>query len=122
MTTPLSQYPNCGTNRSSPPNPFPATVANDATWSSGLCPAAFGGVTFGATVDQIVALQIQRYADLAGLVPVGPLASQTTTANVAAWVGFNDGLPFLSFQLFIVNASGSLANVTNVAALTGPGY
>lgn len=120
MTTPLTRAPNCGTTNISPPTPFPATVADGTTWSSDLIPAAFGGVTFGATSDQIVTLEIQRYADLAGLVPVGPLSTQALTASTPGWTGFNDGLPFLSFQLFIVNASGSLATISHVAALSGP--
>lgn len=118
--TPLKKHPNFGTTVASPPNDFPVTLANSTTWNSDLIPSGYGGVIFGGTSDQIVTLQIQRYADLAGLVPVGPLSTQALTANTAGWTGFADGLPYLAFNCAIVNASGSTANITNCAILTGP--
>ena len=119
--TALKKYPNNGTVSVAAAAEIPATVANGTTWTSPLLPAGFGGAVFGATSDQIVTLQMQRYADLAGLIPVGPLASQVLAAATPGWVGASDGLPFVSFSLAIVNGTGTLANITNVAALTGPG-
>ena len=118
--TPIKGYPNYGTMVVSPPTPFPATIADGATWSSNLIPSAFGGVIAGATSDHAATLTIQRYADLAGLVPVGPLSSQAMTAATPAWTGAADGLPYLSFAVSIINSAGSVANITNVQILTGP--
>ena len=42
------------------------------------------------------------------------------TANVAGWTGFADGLPYVCFQVSIINSSGAVANVTHPAILTGP--
>lgn len=118
--TALNAYPNFGTVVVKPPIAFPATLADGATYSSDLMTSGFGGVIFGATSSQIVTISIQRYADLAGLIPVGPPCSQDLTAATAGWCGFADGLPYVSFALSIANSSGSLANITNIAALTGP--
>ncbi len=118
--TPLKAFPNFGVIRAVPPIPFPASIADGATWSSDLMPANFGGVAAAATSDHAATLTIQRYADLAGLAPVGALMSQAMTANIAASVGTNDGLPYLSFAVSIINGAGAVANITNTSILTGP--
>ena len=116
--TPLTQAPNFGTTRVAPKIPFPATIANSVTWNSDLLPAGFGAVLFAATADQIVTLEIQRYADLAGAVPLD-LNSNALAVATPGWVFATDGLPYLSFVCSIVNASGSLANISNCSILTG---
>jgi hypothetical protein len=118
--TPLKAYPNFGTVIAIPPIPFPAQIPISATWTSDLMPAGFGGVSAGATSDHAATLELQRYADLAGLVPVGALLSQAMVAATPAWVGVNDGLPYLSFAVSIVNSAGAVANITAAAILTGP--
>lgn len=119
--TPITQYPNYGVKLVSPPTPFPSTpIEASATWSSDLIPAGFSGVAAAAKSNHAATLTLQRYADLAGLIPVGPLLSQAMTADVAAWVGVNDGLPYLSFAVSIVNSGGGTATITNAAILTGP--
>lgn len=118
--TPLTSYPNFGTRVVTPPTPFPASIADGATWSSDLIPAALGGVIAGVTSSHAATLTIQRYADLAGLVPVGPLLSQALSAATPAWTGVADGLPYLSFAVSIVNSAGAAAAITNAAILTGP--
>lgn len=118
--TPIAAYPNNGTVKANPPNAIPAVIADGATWNSDLMPAGFGGASAAATSDHAATLKLQRYADLAGLVPIGVLLTQAMTAATPAWVGVNDGLPFASFAVSIVNSSGAVANITNGAILTGP--
>lgn len=118
--TPLKRYPNYGTVKAVPPTAIPAVITDGQTWSSDLMPGGFGAVIAGATSDHAASLQIQRYADLAGLVPVGGLLTQAMVAATPAWVGAADGLPCLSFEVRIVNSGGAVANITNGAILTGP--
>lgn len=118
--TPLKSYPNFGTVRAVPALGYPSTVANGATWQSDLLPAGFAGATAGILSDHAGTLTLQRYADLAGLLPVGALISQAVVANTPAWVGANDGLPFLSFNVEFVNASGAIANIASISIVTGP--
>jgi hypothetical protein len=119
--TALTKYPNYGVARVSPPTPFPSTpIEASATWSSDLMPAGFSGVVAAATSNHAATLKLQRYADLAGLIPVGAELSQAMTADVPAWVGINDGLPYVSFAVSIVNSGGGTATITNATILTGP--
>lgn len=119
--TPIAGYPNFGISRVVPPTPFPAApILASATWSSDLMPAAFGGVAAAATSSHAATLELQRYADLDGLVPVGALLSQAMVADTPAWVGVNDGIPYVSFAVSIVNSSGGTATITNASILTGP--
>lgn len=118
--TPLTKYPNFGVIVAVPPIPFPASIADGATWSSDLMLANYGGLIAAAKSDHAATLTVQRYADLAGLIPVGPLYSQAMAANVAAWTGGNDGLPYVSFAVSIINSAGAVANITGASILTGP--
>lgn len=119
--TPLTHYPNAGTTRLVPQSgAYPSTIANGVTYDSDLLPAGFGGLAVGVLSDKALTLTVQRYADLAGLLPIGDAITQAVTANVAAWAGANDGLPYLSFNFTLANASGSLATFVSVVALTGP--
>lgn len=118
--TPIKGYPNFGTRVVTPPIAFPEQLADGATYSSDLIPSAFGGLIAGVTSDHAATLTIQRYADLAGLIPVGPLLSQALVANTPGWTGVADGLPYLSFAVSIINSAGAVANITHAAILTGP--
>lgn len=121
--TPLTQFPNYGTRLVSPPVPAPTTLAHGTTWNSDLMSSGFGGVVATVLSTQIGVLTIQRYADLAGLTPVGAAITQALTANTAAWAGASDGLPFLSFNVTISNTDGALdATLSNVVILTGQPY
>lgn len=118
--TPLKQYPNYGTVHLTPLLGYPSTVADGATWQSDLLPAGFAGATVGILADHAGTLQFQRYADLAGLLPVGALKTQAVTANTPAWAGVNDGLPFIAFNVTFINGAGAVANITSFSILTGP--
>lgn len=118
--TPLTKYPNYGTYSAVPIGGFPTTIAADGSWNSDLIPGRFGGVIAGVTSSQAGVLSVQRYADLAGNVPVGPVSSQDLTGGTPAWTGFADGLPYLCFAVNITNPGGTIANITDIAILTGP--
>lgn len=118
--TPLKQYPNFGTQRLVPAAGYPTTAADGATWQSDLLPAGFAGATAGILSDHAGTLTLQRYADLAGLLPIGALISQAVTANTPAWVGANDSLPFLSFNVIFINGAGAIANIAAISIVTGP--
>lgn len=118
--TPLKSYPNNGTVAVAPPTPFPAVLADGATWNSDLMPAGFGGLAVGVTSDHAGTLNVQRYADLAGLVPVGAVITIALVAATPKYVAVADEIPFVSFNAQIVNGAGAVANLTNAIILTGP--
>lgn len=115
--TPLKAYPNNGTVAVAAG--FPATIADGGTWNSILFPAGFGGIAVGVTSDHAGTLNVQRYADLAGLVPVGAVLTVALVAATPKYVAVEDGLPYVSFSVQIVNGAGAIANITNAAVLTG---
>lgn len=118
--TPIAAYPNFGTSVATPPAGAPGAIADGATYNSDLISGGYGGVIVGATSDHAATLTIQRYADKAGLIPVGPLSSQALVGGTAGWTGFADGLPYVCFNVAIINSAGAIANITNFAILTGP--
>jgi hypothetical protein len=118
--TPIKAYPNFGTVKVAPPIAFPATIAASGSWFSDLIPAGFGAIAAACTSSQTGTLTLQRYADLAGNVPVGAAITQALSAATPAWVSAADSLPYLTFAMSISNSSGSTATITNCAILTGP--
>ena len=102
-----------------PKVPVPATIAASGVYDTGLIPSGQGAVAAACTLDQTGTLTIQRYADVAGLVPVGPLISQALSASTPAWAGAADGLPSRTWRVQITNTSGSTGNLSGVAFLTG---
>lgn len=118
--TPVASYPNFGMTKAVPPTAFPASLANSASWDSNLIPAAFGGVALCGLADQSgVVFTIQRYADLAGTIPVGPTGTFTSVANTANSCWVLDGIPYLSFNCNVLNSSGSTVNLSNMSIVTG---
>lgn len=117
--TPLKQYPNNGTVHITPPTPFPAVIADGATYDSDLMSAGFGALAVAVTSDHAATLNVQRYADLAGLAPVGAVITVALVAATPKYVSVADGLPYVSFNVQIVNGAGASANITNAAILTG---
>lgn len=118
--TALTKYPTYGTFRLNPAGGYPATIGAGLTWQSDLLPSGYAGLVAAVLMDQNGTLTVQRYADLAGTLPVGAAITQAITANTAAWAGANDGLPFLSFNVQIQNSGGVAANVSAASILTGP--
>ena len=103
------------------PNPAtapPATVAGGGNWQSGILNCAgLQALAASCTLSQAGSIVIQRYIDPAGTIAIGTAISQVLTANTAAWVSVNDGLPAASWQVTISNTSGSTGNLTGVAFL-----
>lgn len=118
--TPLKQYPNFGTTRVAPLLGYPTVIADGATWNSDLLPAGFAGAIAAILSDHAGTLTLQRYADLAGLLPVGALITQAVVANTAASAGAVDGRPFVAFNVAFINSGGAVANIQAFSIITGP--
>ena len=116
----MAAYPTNGVYNISPPTPFPATIAASGNWQSGvIINQHFPAIAACVTSTQIGNLTIQRYADLAGTIPVGATTTQELTASTAAYAAVNDGVPYLSFVVEVTNTGGSTADITGTAILTG---
>lgn len=102
------------------PKGFPAQVADGATYNSDLLPAN-GPLAVGLTSDHAATLNVQRYADLNGSTPVGALLTAALSANTPGYVSAEDGMPYLSYNVQIVNSGGAVANITAASIVTGKG-
>jgi hypothetical protein len=73
----------------------------------------------GLTSTQAGAINIQRFLDAAGTVPIGAPVSATLVAGTAqaASIGTADTLPFMSYQVTVTNTGGAAATLSNVAGL-----
>ena len=96
----------------------PATIAGSGTFTSALMYAdGFKAIACGVTLSQNGTLQIKRYIDAAGNVEQTDATATALTAATAGLFNVNDGLPFQSFKVVIVNSGGTTANVTNFVLL-----
>lgn len=106
----------------SPPTAVPATIAGNGNWQSGIItPYGADGILVAANLTGNATVAIQRYADLAGTLPVDAGQSQALTGGTAGSIGVNDGVPYLSYQVTITDTSGSTNTVTSVAITQGKG-
>jgi hypothetical protein len=96
-------------------------VGNGLTGNSAVINTAglFKGVA-GLKSDHAGTLSVQRYADAAGVVPVGAPLSVAVAANTPIAVGWSEGLPCGSIVMTFVNSGGAAANLTNVTVNLGP--
>jgi hypothetical protein len=102
--------------------PTTGTISAAGNWTSNVVQAnGFKGIAMGAKSTQTGALNIQRYLDKAGLVPVGPVVTAALVANTAQWLTVNDGIVFQSFTAQITNTGGSAATVTNFGLMLNAG-
>lgn len=102
-----------------PSGGFPATIAANGSWTSGVLPfGGYRGVSATVTSTQAGAITIQRYADAAGTIPVGAVASTTIVASTAETVSVNDGLAALYYKVTITNTSGSTTATITGASIT----
>lgn len=98
--------------------PTTGTIAASGNYTSNVIPSdGFKAIGVGCTSNQTGNLQIQRYLDKAGLVPVGALVTAALTASTPQWATVNDGAPFQSFKIIISNTGASAATITNFALL-----
>ena len=101
-----------------PTLPTTGTIAASGNWTSGVVFAdGFKAIGVGAKSTQTGAINIQRYLDRAGSIPVGAVITAALVANTAQWATVNDGVPFQSFTIQITNTGASPATVTNFGAL-----
>lgn len=99
----------------SPTNlPTQGTIAASGNWISGkLISDGYKAISVGCLSTQNGAINIQRYIDRAGLIPVGAVVTAAITGGIAQWATVNDGVAFQSFTVQITNTGASAATVTN---------
>lgn len=110
---------------------IPASLLTATTYTSPIMPLFKGSLYLGALVGygqvavalkstQVVTINVQRYLDSSGLIPVGAVVTQATTANTAAYASTSAVVPALYWGFTISNASGSTAAITNAGAAMMP--
>lgn len=88
-------------------------VPNGGQVQSGVVKAnGFKGLAVGVKSTQIGALNVQRFIDEAGTIPVGAVLTAALAANVSNWVSVNDGQPFAALQITVTNTSGTNATLS----------
>ncbi|WP_024516837.1 hypothetical protein [Bradyrhizobium sp. Tv2a-2] len=98
--------------------PTTGTIAASGNWISAIIVSdGFKSLSVGAKSTQTGAINVQRYIDRAGTVPVGTVVTAALVAGTAQWVTSNDGMAFQSFTVQITNTGASAATVTNFAVL-----
>lgn len=104
-----------------PPNAVPATLAASGVYDTGVFSVPGPGVSVGVVSSQGGTLTVQRYLDLAKALPVGAAATATITANVAAVVSVNDGVPYQCVDVTVSNSSGTTAATISAFAIIASG-
>lgn len=100
--------------------PTTGTIAAGQNWLSAPVYAdGFKAISVGAKSTQTGAINVQRYLDRAGTIPVGAVVTAALVANTSQWVTVNDGVPFQSFTVQITNTGASAATITNFGVLLG---
>lgn len=95
-------------------------LASATTTSAAINTQGLTRGTVGLQSDHAGTLNVQRYADVAGVVPVGAVLTVAVVAATPITVGWADGLPSGSFTVQFVNSAGASANLTNVTAYLSP--
>ncbi len=95
-----------------------STVAGSGTLASALFQTyGFGNVALGLTFSNAGTLELARYIDAAGNAPQGAPITQALTAGTNGVLLSNDGHPFRSAKISIVNGAGSVGTITNFAGV-----
>jgi hypothetical protein len=96
----------------------PGTIAASGTYDTGLMPSdGYKVLAVGATLSTTGSIAVQRYIDANGTVPQGAAVTGALTAAAAGILNVNDGLPFASFDVKIINTGSVSANLTNFGML-----
>ncbi len=83
-------------------------IAHGANWTSGLLIAdGFQNLIVGVTSSKAGALNVQRYIDDAGQVPIGAADTVALVAATAKVLKIADGVPFGSYTVQITNTDGA---------------
>lgn len=94
------------------------TVAASGNTQSSVMPSnGYAAFAFGVTSTQAGTVSIQRYLDAEGTVKQGAALTASLTANTAAVVNADDGVPFGSFQVTVSNSGASAATLSNAGLL-----
>ena len=96
----------------------PGTIAASGTYDAGLMPSdGYKVLAVGATLSNAGSIAVQRYIDANGTVPQGVAVTAALTAGAAGILNVNDGLPFASFDVKVVNSGSTVATLTNFGML-----
>ena len=96
-------------------------VAAGATGNSNVIPT--NGQTRGAVGLQSShagTLNVQRYVDAKGVIPLGAVITTAVVAATPISVNWADGIPSGSLVMSFVNSSGAVANLTDITVLLSP--
>lgn len=96
---------------------LPATIAATSSFVSTVFGVPGPGLSAGVKMDEAGNITLQRYLDAAGLLPIGSAVTAAVTANTAATINVNDGVPYAYAQLTIQNTAGSTATVAAAAVV-----
>lgn len=100
---------------------IPTPVSASATATSGVVnPQGMSRGAIGLQSDHAGTLQVQRYVDSQGTVPLGAVLTVPVVAATPIAVGWSDGLPCGSLIVSFINSAGAVANLTNIAANLAP--
>lgn len=97
---------------------LPAAIAAGATGNSNVLRT--NGQTKGAVgleSSHAGTLNVQRYVDANGVIPLGAVITVAVVAATPVAVSWADGIPSGSIVVSFVNSAGAVANITNVAVL-----
>ena len=96
--------------------PTVGTIAASGNYTSPVIPSdGFKAIAIGLQSSQAGAINIQRFLDTKGLVPIGSLATVALVAATQNSLVIDDTTPFQSFTVQITNSGGSAATITNFA-------
>ncbi len=96
----------------------PGTIAASGTYDAGLMPSdGYKVLAVGATLSNAGSISVQRYIDINGTVPQGAAVTAALTAGAPGILNVNDGAPFASFDVKIINSGAVVATLTNFGML-----
>jgi hypothetical protein len=99
-------------------NQPPVSLTVSANWNSGVLNGdGYKVLSAGVTSSLTGTLAIQRYIDMAGLVPQGAPSSVSLAAATPGILNFTDGLPYATFRVIVTNTGAGTTTLTNFAIL-----
>lgn len=101
--------------------PISTPVGAGLTGTSGVINSqGLGKGAVGLQSDHAGTLNVQRYIDAAGVIPLGAVITVAVVAATPVGVSWADGLPAGSIVVSFVNSAGAVANLTNQAIQLAP--
>lgn len=98
-----------------------ASVSAGATANSSVIPTnGQTRGTVGLQSSHAGTLNVQRYVDANGVIPLGTVITVAVVAATPNSVSWADGDPSGSLIVSFVNSAGAVANLTNVTVLLAP--